>query len=299
MPDISIVTPSLNQARFVERTIQSVLDQDLGHRVLEYVVIDGGSSDGTLQVLQRYSASLHWISEPDGGQAEAINKGLRMTSGEIVGWLNSDDVYYPEALLTVSSVFDAHPEIDVVYGAANHIDEADRVLESYNTENWDFERLKEVCYISQPSVFMRRRAITLAGALDERLKFCLDYEYWLRLAQLGASFAYAPETLAGSRLYPGTKTLGQRVRFHAEINAMLRARLGRVPERWIFNYAHAVLEPTKFKPTQPLRFALAVSAVALYASLRWNRGVSQSILATTTRWIAGNVRGNLVGTHAP
>src|ERR1700720_4624543 len=122
LPKISVVTPSFNQRRFIERTIRSVLDQ--GYPALEYWVFDGGSTDETVAILQRYTDELRWISEKDRGQSHAVNKGLRASSGEIIGWLNSNDVYYPETLAAVAARFRAEPEIDLVYGAANHIDEA-------------------------------------------------------------------------------------------------------------------------------------------------------------------------------
>lgn len=293
MPHVSIVTPSFNQGRFIERTIRSVLDQEVDAADLEYVVVDGGSSDQTVDVLAGFDGRLRWVSEPDGGQADAINKGLAMTSGDIIGWLNSDDVYYPSAIRTVCQFFDAHPECDVVYGDADHIDEHDGLVEPYSAERWDFDRLKDVCYLCQPAVFFRRRVVERAGTLNAKLQYCMDYEYWLRLAQRGLSFSYVPQRLAGSRLYRENKTLGSRVRVHAEINDMLRMRLGRVSDRWLFNYAHALLEPTPIRPTQPIRFALAVSALGIYASLRWNHTVSRSILSTTREWVVGGLRTTL------
>jgi hypothetical protein len=131
--------------------------------------------------------------------------------------------------------------------------------------------------------------------LDANLQFCMDYEYWLRVAMLGAEFAYLHRILAGSRLYAQTKTLGSRVSVHHEINEMMRKRLGRVPDRWIFNYAHAVVEAKGFRRAEPLPFALAVFAAALYASLRWNRRVSRCIIQMAARWISGNARAAFKG----
>jgi len=284
---VSVITPSFNQGYFIEQTVQSVLSQDIPG--LEYVVFDGGSSDATTDILKRYESRLCWVSEKDRGQAHAVNKGLQLTSGEVIGWLNSDDVYYSDALQTVCLFFESHADVDVVYGDAYHIDEQGRIIEPYYTEPWDFERLKEVCYLCQPAVFFRRRVVDRFGMLDERLDYCLDYEYWLRLAMGGAQFAYLPRVLAGSRLYAGTKTLGARVKVHREINDMMRERLGRVPDRWLFNYGHAVVDTAGFSRVNRLRFALAVSAVSLYASLKWNRRPSWNMLQTTARWMGAGL----------
>ena len=288
MHSISVVTPSLNQGRFIERTIRSVLAQGSD---IEYVVVDGGSTDETLEILEAYR--VRHVSEHDRGQADAVNKGIRLTTGDIVGWLNSDDIYYPGALTTVQQLFLDHSDVDVVYGLADHIDEHDSVIESYATEPFEFDRLTNVCLLCQPAVFLRRRVLDAHGLLDERLHYCMDYEYWLRLAQSGATFAYLQRKLAGSRLHGSTKTLARRIEVHAELNTMLRRRLGRVPDRWLFNYAHAVLEPGPIKPRHQLPFAIAVSAVSIYASLRWNHAVSRAVLSTTSRWIAGNMRSTL------
>ena len=219
-PPISIVTPSYNQGAFIERTILSVLDQKIP--VLEYLVVDGGSRDETIDVLERYGDRVDWVSEPDRGQADAVNKGIRKSRGEIIGWLNSDDIYYDGALSAVLDYFDAHPEVEILYGDAHHIDTEDRVIEPYYTEDWDYERLKDICFICQPSVFFRRRLAARVGLLDDRLQYCMDYEYWLRIGRT-TPFARMDRFLAGSRMYRENKTMASRVPVHREMNDMLKA----------------------------------------------------------------------------
>jgi glycosyltransferase involved in cell wall biosynthesis len=290
VPGVSIITPSLNQGRFIERTIQAVLAQDTGGRALEYVVVDGGSRDNTLEVVRAYADRLRWVSEPDRGQADAVNKGLRSTSGDTIGWLNSDDVYFPGAIQAACDFLDAHPAVDLVYGDAVHIDERDAVLGPYPTEPFALGRLEETCFLCQPAVFFRRRVVERFGLLDERLHIALDYEYWLRLARGGASFAHLPRVLAGWRLYPGIKTYAQRLQMHVEVNRVMLEQLGRVPDRWIFNYAHARLEQTRINSSQHLRFAVALTVLTLWASLRWNRSVAPSVRTTTLIWLRDGIK---------
>ncbi|HLZ30394.1 MAG TPA: glycosyltransferase family 2 protein [Chloroflexota bacterium] len=280
MPSISIVTPSLNQGRFIERTIRSVLDQR--DSALEYIVCDGGSTDDTLQIVERFAEQLTVVSEPDRGQADALNKGIRATSGEVIGWLNSDDMYLPGALCRVAEFLAARPEVDVLYGDAHLIDAEDAVVGVYYTEPWSAQRLVERCILCQPAVFFRRRVVEQYGFLDAGLQLCMDYEYWLRLAAGGARFAYVPGALAASRLHPQTKTLGARLAVHMEINSMLRERLGRVPDTWLLNHAHTLVELRRADPTKRaywFPYALEVVMQTARLSVHWNRSISTGLVA--------------------
>lgn len=273
---ISIITPSFNQGQFIERTLQSVANQSVDE--IEHIVIDGGSTDNTVEILKK-SASIHyWVSEKDKGQAHAVNKGLIASSGEIIGWLNSDDIYYSEALSHVLNFFQQNPEIDVVYGMADHIDLKDQAFEAYPTQSWDFEQLKEICFICQPALFFRRKLVEKQGLLDESLSYCMDYEYWLRLALAGARFAYLEKKLAGSRLYAENKTLSARIKVHYEINKMLKAKLGRVPERWLYSYSYAIAENKAQRENRRIYFASCFLASLFWSAFRWNKGISMKIM---------------------
>jgi hypothetical protein len=269
---VSIVTPSYNQAQFIERTIQSVLSQDVPS--LEYVVFDGGSTDGTCDVLKRYEDRLKWVSQSDKGQADAVNQGIAATDGEIIGWLNSDDIYYSGTLQRVVTFFSEHPNVDVVYGMADYVDVDDRAFDAYPTESWDFEWLKRTCFICQPALFFRRSVVDRFGLLDPTLMYCMDYEYWLRIAAGGAKFAYVRQKLAGSRMYPQNKTLRAQLEVRREINDMLGRRLGSVPDRWLYIYAHHVAELRVNQNAQSRMFGPHLAVQMMLAALRWNRGIS-------------------------
>lgn len=260
------------------------MDQDVSG--LEYIVIDGGSNDETLGILQGYGERFRWISEKDNGQADAINKGIRMTSGEIIGYLNSDDIYYPGALSAILTFFEKHSEADVVYGDAEHIDIDGKVIEPYYTEDWNYQRLKDVCFLCQPAVFFRRRMTERAGLFDDSLQYCMDYDYWLRLGAL-TPFVRIKKRLAGSRIYPDNKTVGSRVAVHLEMNQMLQRRLGTVPDKWIYNYAHAVVDSKGYVRTTPvkdLKYVLALLRISIFSFLRWNRRLPANAMTTMSKW---------------
>ncbi len=225
---LTIITPSYNQGEFLERTIQSVISQKLPkNETLEYWVIDGSSQDHSLTILKQQKNSIHadhqsfdYISEPDAGQADAVNKGLSKSQGDIIGWLNSDDTYMPNCFEAVLAFFKQHPDVDVVYGNAIHTDKYDQFVNRYPTQPWlgtqSIKRLCTFCFISQPTVFFRRSVTEKHGALNTRLRYCLDYEFWLRLATAGVKFGYVPKTLAATRLHEQTKTATSGITAHLE-----------------------------------------------------------------------------------
>jgi len=206
-PRISIVTPSLNQGKFIEAAIRSVVLQRYPN--LEYTLIDGGSSDSSVEVIRKYGAWVtHWVSEADEGQANAINKGLKRANGDIVAWLNSDDFYYPGAFHSVADFFSGNPDAMAVFGDAAFVDETGQRLRIYRGVEHGFGRMMMYWRgwdIPQPSVFMRKRVLSEFGFLDESYRFALDYEYFLRISKRHP-FRHMGRLLAAYRLHGQSKT---------------------------------------------------------------------------------------------
>ena len=271
---VSVVTPSYNQAEFLPRTLQSVRTQEGVE--LEHIVVDACSQDDSVSIL-RATEGISWISEPDSGQAQGVNKGIRLSSGDIIGWLNSDDIYYPGALSQVVSFFEMNPDVDVLYADADHIDIRDVRFEDYPAESWKSSALRERCFICQPSTFFRRSVVEKHGGLDESLQYCMDYEYWLRLDAGGCKFAYVPRKLAGSRLYPENKTLRDRLAVHKEINGMLSKSLGQVPDAWIYRFGD-LWAREHFSPENTAIFSRVSALATVISGFRWNLTVTPDML---------------------
>ena len=203
---VSIITPSFNQARFLEEAILSVLDQDYPR--IEYILIDGGSTDGSLEVIQRYASRLaRWVSEPDRGQTDAINKGFAWANGEILAWLNSDDTYLPGAVGEAVDYLVTHPEAGMVYGDANLVDEGGQVIGRFPAKQTDYRRLRRgYVHIPQQASFFRASLWQRVGPLDPTFFFAMDYDLWVRLARL-APLHYTPRLWANFRLHGGGKSV--------------------------------------------------------------------------------------------
>lgn len=218
-PLVSIITPSFNQAAFLEQTLRSVLEQDYPN--IEYLVADGGSTDGSVEIIRQYADRLAWwVSEKDHGQAEAINKGFARASGEYVAWVNSDDYYMPGAISAAVQTLQTHPEAGMVFGDVQVVDREERILNHLHYGNWGLEDLMTFHIIGQPAVFLRRAILERAGVLDPSYHFMLDHQLWLRMS-LQAEMIYEPQLWAGAHYHEGCKNLQQAAEFGKEAYRIL------------------------------------------------------------------------------
>ena len=243
---MSVITPSFNQGEFIESTIKSVFDQTVS---VQYLVMDGASTDQTAEILHNYKQknikSFNYVMEPDNGQAHAVNKGLKKSVGDIIGWINSDDYYLPGVFEVVLDFFEKNPEIDVLYGDKIFVDRNNKPLKYYPVEKMKLSRLKQTCIMPQPATFFRRKVVDSHGMLNENLNFCMDYEFWLRLALAKVKFSYIKKTFAVARVYEDCKTVGGSLKAHQEKLDMLYSKLNYYPEQAIFAYANAIVAKNK------------------------------------------------------
>ena len=226
-PRVSVVTPSFNQAPFIEDAIASVENQ--GYPTLEHLVIDGGSTDGTLQVLGRQGDRVRWSSEPDAGQTDAVNKGVARAHGEVIGWLNADDFYEPGAVRAAVEFLRLNPDVAVVYGDCLYLYQQTgrEELRLVRSRQFDLDFLVNGrCYIHQPATFFRRAALA-DQRLDKTLRYAMDYDLWVRLARAGRRFAYLPIALATFRITDASKSGTSLTGFWPEVRRISRRNGGR------------------------------------------------------------------------
>jgi len=206
LPLVSIVTPSFNQVRYLEATILSVLEQDYSN--LEYIIVDGGSKDGSVEIIKKYSGHLMWwVSEPDMGQTDALNKGFAHAHGDILAWINSDDTYAPGAVSAAVNYLHSHPDVGLVYGDTHFIDEQGRVIGKFAARQTDYQRLRRgYVHIPQQAAFFRGGLWRQVSPLDPSFYFAMDYDLWVRLAA-HAPIHYTPQMWANFRLHSSGKTI--------------------------------------------------------------------------------------------
>ncbi len=206
LPLVSIVTPSYNQGKFIKATIESILSQDYPN--IEHFVADGGSTDETVDILKEYDKKITWVSETDKGQTDAINKGLRNTTGDIVAYLNSDDVYLPGTISYIVEMFQKNPDIEFIYGDFHAIDEEGEIIDRIKTIPFDSNiLLYDANFISQPASFYRKSLIEKIGLFDDTLHYLMDYEFFLRAAKRKVNFKLAKRYLSAIRYHGNCKTL--------------------------------------------------------------------------------------------
>jgi hypothetical protein len=218
LPLVSIVTSAYNAARTIEAAIQSVLLQDYPY--IEHVIVDGDSTDGTLALLERYSGRVTWLSEPDDGQSYALNKGFALAQGEIIGWLNADDVYYPGAVSRAVTYLEAHPDIAMVYSDFDFIDECGQCIRRVPARDFSLEKLLFADIVPQATMFFRRRLLEDVGGVSTDYDFVMDWEFALRAVRRHC-LRRIPGVGGGFRLMAGTKSVEQAHKFWPEVVSML------------------------------------------------------------------------------
>jgi glycosyltransferase involved in cell wall biosynthesis len=206
LPLVSIITPSFNQAQYLEETIKSVLEQDYPR--IEYIIMDGGSTDGSVDIIKKHEVGIKaWVSEQDQGQTDAINKGFNRASGDILAWLNSDDTYHPKAVGEAVKCLMEHPDVAMVYADCNFIDEQGRVIGKFASRQTDYQKLRRgYAHIPQQTMFFRAKYWKEVGPLDPSFYFAMDYDLWVRIAKRAPIKYVSGKTWANFRIHTSSKT---------------------------------------------------------------------------------------------
>ncbi len=296
---ISIVTPSYNQGAFLAETIESVLSQG-GDFSIDYIIIDGGSSDNSVEIITKYETLLQrgewhlnchgitfrWVSEQDRGQTDALLKGFCMATGSIFAWLNSDDTYLPDALQTVTNFFRHNRDAGLMYGEANYCDAAGTCIGRYRTEDFKLDKLASANIICQPAAFFRRASFETVGGLDDTLHFAMDYDLWIKLGR-HFSCHHIHQLLAHYRLHKTSKTINSDTltKNSEESLEVTRRHFGWAPVTRVYTSCHILCSahlPGLFRLNR-----LAVTAAALlctlFRSLKMNHGFHRKDLQLLSR----------------
>lgn len=274
-PLVSIITPSFNQGEYIEETIQSVLAQDYGN--IEYVIVDGGSKDNTLRIIKKYSDRLKWISKKDEGQSDAIMKGIEMTSGEIIYWLNSDDVILPGVVKDVVEKFRENPKLNLVYGKSYFVDQCGRIIGNVPSEPYEYESFAYIDYIPQPSAFFKREDYKKVGGLEKKYHYAMDYDLFYRLAKLIKPF-YANKYMSCYRLHTDSKTVNIKyaLEFHKETIDIVVRNYGWAPANRVYAYSYFLTKSILGKAaSRPINIICAL-CVSMIIYLKINKKIKVS-----------------------
>lgn len=287
MPDFTIVTPSFNHAPYVAQAVRSVLGQldDPGIDA-DYVVADAGSRDESIASIAaaiRGADRATCRVRPDRGPADALRREFRHAKGDILGWVSADDLMLPNCLKKVARAFE-RSGADVVYGRGYFIDERGDIVGSYPTRSMNRWLLRRFCYISQPSAFVTRQAYEQVGGIDPDLKYCFDYDLWLRLSESGARFTYVDEFLSATRLHPSTKTSERTLAFTDEILGSVQRTLNEVPDEWAIYRAFRARDLQRPASAKWMSFLSAVRAGRpTPATARWIVGFAAAMAMAYAR----------------
>lgn len=242
----SIITPSFNQAKFLEKTIQSVLAQN--YNDFELIIIDGGSTDGSVDVIKKYHDKIsYWVSEKDHGQSHAFNKGLEHATGEIIGWLNSDDIYYANAIKESAKIFENRPDVDVVFSNYNFIDENDKVLRTRKEIPYDYKIYlwSKGCYHANCAGFFRRRCFEKFGGLREDLQYAMDYEFYLRLGSNHCNIIHTNKIWGAYRFHSQSKSIAGTSEVEKHVNQIFHASTSKITSNRYVVYSASRFYKTK------------------------------------------------------
>lgn len=291
---ISIITPSFNQGGYIAETIESVLTQE-GDFTLDYLIIDGGSDDDSVSIIKHYERLLaeggiatkcrgiryRWFSENDSGQAEALMKGFHLAEGEILAWINSDDVYLPGTLNVVSQWFRDNPESALFYGAAHYTDESGKIIGRYPTEKFDLKKLAYFNFFCQPSTFFRRNVFENVGGLDDSLNYAMDYDLFIRIATRYPC-SYTPAFFSKYRLHETSKTMNSEslLKYHEEILHLTLKHFNWAPLNQVYGFCNYYIASRLPIFLQKLRFVVIGSSFfcTVVHSIRLNRGLKRQDL---------------------
>jgi glycosyltransferase involved in cell wall biosynthesis len=257
-PLVSVIVPVYNGVAYLEKTIQSILSQD--YPFIECIVMDGGSTDGTTRILERYKDRLVYLSKRDGGAADAINQGFAIAHGSVLAWLNADDTYLAGALSEVMAQFASSPDVAIVYGDAYWVDSESAILGPYPECVVNPEALGQGCCVCQPACFFKREVFESVGPLDSGLHFAFDYDLWIRMAKR-YSFRHLPVHLATARMHKLSKTFRDRRNAFREAFTVLKRHYSYVPFQWIHSYASHLVDNRDqfFEPLRPSLLKYAIS----------------------------------------